>query len=153
MKEKLDMTLVKFAPLHQMVNADAHFDTVLDSLFGRDSHRRENAKNCWSPRIDVEETDDAIVLTADLPGLTKDGIRISTKDDILTIQGERKSETEVESRNFRRIERVSGTFCRTFKMPATIQPEHVEASYTDGVLKVIVAKSESAKRVDIEIKR
>lgn len=147
------MTLVKFAPFHQMANTDSQFDTVLDSLFGRGSRFPEDANTVWSPRIDVEETDDAIVLTADLPGLAKDGIRISTKDDILTIRGERKSETEVESRNFRRIERMSGSFCRTFKMPATIAPERVEASYTDGVLEVIVAKSESAKRVDIEIKR
>lgn len=146
------MTLVKFAPMHQMARANDHFDTVLETLFGRASLACETASDGWLLRVDVEETDDAIVLTADLPGLKKRDIQVSTKEDILTIRGERKSETDVEHRTFRRVERESGHFCRTFKMPTVIQPEHVDASYVDGVLRVTVAKSESARRVDIEIK-
>jgi HSP20 family protein len=148
----MDMTLVKFAPMQKASNGNPHFEHVLESLFGRSVQRPENEPAGWSPHVDVEETDNAIVLAADLPGLAREDIRISTKDEYLTIQGDRSTESNIEGRNFRRIERVSGKFNRTFKMPCVIQSEQVDASYNDGVLRVTVTKSDSARRVEIEIK-
>ena len=147
------MTLVRFAPLQSMARAETHFNSVLDSLLGDAGSDCDTQCNSWSPNVDVEETDEAIILRADLPGLNKDDVSISTKDDELTIRGERKTESESKDRSFYRAERGYGSFSRTFKMPATIQPKHVEATYTDGVLKVAVAKSETAKPFNIEIKR
>jgi HSP20 family protein len=106
----------------------------------------------WAPQVDVEETTDAIIIRADLPGLEKKDISISVEDHKLTIRGERKNEVEDKKSNYHRVERTYGSFRRSFSLPANVQTDSVEASYKDGVLEVSVPKSEVAKPKSIEIK-
>ncbi len=106
----------------------------------------------WSPRVDVKETKDAYEVLADLPGLNKKDINISLHDNVLTVKGERKSEEKSEDDNRYYAERTYGTFSRSFRLPNLVEQKDIRAEYKDGVLKVVLKKSEEALPRQIEIK-
>jgi len=97
------------------------------------------------PRVDISETDDNIQITADLPGVDKDDVEISIRDNTITIRGEKKQEEEEKGEGFYKIERSYGTFQRSFYLPSEIEEDKVEASFKDGVLKITLPKTEAAK--------
>ncbi len=105
----------------------------------------------WSPRIDVKETKDAYEVLADLPGMEKKDINISLHDNVLTVSGERKHEEKSEDENRYFKERVYGNFSRSFRLPYQVDHKDVHAEYKNGVLKVVLQKSEEAKPREIEI--
>jgi HSP20 family protein len=106
----------------------------------------------WSPSVDVYQTEDKIVVKADVPGLEKKDFDISVVNSHLTIKGERKHEDEVKEENYHRIERAYGAFERTFALPATVDAEKIQAEYKDGVLEVTLPKKEEAKPKQIAVK-
>lgn len=146
------MTLVKFSPARDPFAAHSRLNQMFDTLFSNRGSDWYQEPSTWAPEVDVEETKDAIVLRADLPGMNKKNMHISVEDGRLTISGERKGEHAAEGKNFHRIERTYGSFCRSFTLPATVLGDRVEASYKDGVLEVTVPKAEEVKPREIEIK-
>ena len=114
----------------------------------------EGATLSWSPRLDVSETDKALEIVADLPGMDKKDINISLDGDLLTIKGEKKEVKEKKDKHFHTIERRSGSFYRTLRLPVTVENDKIEANFKDGVLTLTLPKSkEAAKKVaQIEIK-
>ncbi len=105
----------------------------------------------WLPTVDVSETDDQVIVRAEVPGMDKKDISITMSDGLLTIQGEKKQETEEEKENYRFVERRYGSFSRSLRVPSGVDADKIEASYKDGVLKVAIPKSESEKSRKIEI--
>lgn len=106
----------------------------------------------WYPAVDIHETDTAIILEAELPGLKKEDIDIEIRENILTLKGERKDNKEIKEQNYYRQERRSGKFSRSITLPAVIDPEKVAASYKAGVLEVKIPKPEEQKPTQIDIK-
>lgn len=108
----------------------------------------------WSPAVDVYETPDELVLTADLPGVESKDIDVRVENQTVTIAGERKFAKEEDNRGYHRIERGYGNFMRSFAVPNTFDTEHIEANFRDGVLTVKLPKKEAAKprQVKVEIK-
>lgn len=100
----------------------------------------------WSPRLDVSETDQALQITADLPGLEKKDINISLEDDLLTISGERKEEREEKDKKYHTIERRSGSFFRSIRLPAEVERKRINAKFANGVLSITLPKSAESKR-------
>lgn len=122
---------------------DRVFENVWnDSDFVADA---EAGRRTWLPAIDIFESDDAFVATADLPGLKKDDIDVSIEDNVLTVSGERKFEKSEAEGTFRRVERSYGTFRRSFTLPRGVEPAKVEAGFEDGVLTLTLPKSDVAK--------
>jgi HSP20 family protein len=115
---------------------------------------QEDMDITWSPRLDVSETDNALEIVADLPGLKKEEIHVSLEDNVLAIQGERKEEKESKGRQYHTIERRSGSFYRALRLPVEVEKEKIEAHFKDGVLTLRVPKAKEAKRkaAQIEIK-
>jgi len=105
----------------------------------------------WSPAVDVAESDNELVLTADLPGLTKDQIQVRIEDGTLLIAGERKFVNEDKKTGYHRIERSYGSFKRYFSLPETVEAGKVEANYENGVLRITLPKKELAKPRTIEV--
>ena len=97
------------------------------------------------------DTEKAIIINAELPGLSKDDITLDVKENILTLKGERKAEKEVKEENFYRQERCFGTFERAFTLPGTIDFEKIKANFKDGVLMVEIPKPEEKKPKQISI--
>jgi HSP20 family protein len=106
----------------------------------------------WAPVVDIVEDDRAYLVQVELPGLRKEDLQITLEDCVLTIAGERKQEHEEKTRKFHRVERAYGSFSRSFGLPENVDPEKIEARFRDGVLAVAIAKSESARPRQIEVK-
>jgi HSP20 family protein len=104
------------------------------------------------PAVDIRETQDALTLIAELPGLKRENVHITLENSVLTISGERTFEKDAKEENYHRIERAYGTFSRSFTLPANVATEKVDASFTDGVLTITLPKSDEAKPRKISIK-
>jgi HSP20 family protein len=121
----------------------------------RERAPRPSAEAAWMPSVDVFERDGALVMRADLPGLTKDDVTIEVTEDAIRVAGERKKEIEEEKEGVYRLERAYGRFYRAVPLPDGVKPEDVKATFTNGVLEVTAplppAKSEaSVRRVPIQ---
>ena len=103
------------------------------------------------PALDVVEEKDQYVLKADLPGINKEDIKVSVENGVLTIEGERKSETEHKDKQIHRVERSYGRFVRSLNLGTNVDNSKIRASYKDGVLQLMVPKSEAAKPKAIDI--
>ena len=106
----------------------------------------------WLPSADVTETDEHVVIKAELPGLEAKDIDVSISGDMLTIKGEKKKEEEKKGEHYHFSERYYGSFERSFRLPSTVQVDKVEAVFEKGVLRVTLPKTEEARKKEIKIK-
>ncbi|MCP4616981.1 MAG: Hsp20/alpha crystallin family protein [Bradyrhizobium sp.] len=109
-------------------------------------------RNASLPRMDVSETDKAIEIEAELPGLETKDVQINLADNVLTIRGEKKSEREEKNKDYHLVERSFGSFARSVELPAGVKPEDITAEIAKGVLKVSVKKPAPKQSKQIEIK-
>ena len=114
-------------------------------------------ENDWSdkhftPDVDIYEDENTFNVVFDLPGMEKDKISISVKDDILSVSGERKTYDPDNDTYYRHYERKAGTFSRSFRLTKHIDSEHIKGSYESGVLTVKLPKKEEARKRTIDIK-
>jgi HSP20 family protein len=105
----------------------------------------------WAPSVDIYETENELVLKADLPDLEEKDIDVRVENNLLTIRGERKFEKDINEDNYLRVERAYGSFTRTFSLPNTLNSESVRAEYRNGVLSLHLAKLEESKPKQIKI--
>jgi HSP20 family protein len=141
--------LTTWDPFREMVSLRDELDRLFDSVFGR--FPRERGETYWAPPLDIEETEDAIVVRAELPGMNKEDIKVSLSGDTLTIAGERKQESEKKGKTYFRVERAYGKFQRTVTLPAEVEGDKAKASYKAGVLELVLPKSEKSKAKEITI--
>lgn len=106
----------------------------------------------WSPVVDIQETNNEYVIKAEIPEVKKENVRLTVEEGALTIRGERFKEKEEKGRKFHRTERSYGTFLRSFTLPPDADEKRIEAKFEDGMLNVILPKSEISKPKSIEIK-
>ena len=114
--------------------------------------RREGDGLRFLPAVDLRETDDALILEAELPGMTQKEMSVQVVGDVLTIRGERRREAEQKSKNYLRREMSTGIFERQIPLPAEIDPDKVEATYTNGILQVSLPKVPGAKSKTVPVK-
>ncbi len=149
------MTLIKWSPIRDLATEIFDLQREINRMFDRffrGFDEEEIAISTWSPRVDISETDDEYIVRAEVPGVSKDDIKVTIKDNVLTISGEKKQEKESKGENFHRVERVYGTFSRTFTLPGVVKVDKVEAKFKDGVLTIKLPKVEEAKAKEIEVK-
>lgn len=106
----------------------------------------------WNPPLDLMETESSLVAEIEVPGIDPDNIDISVTTDVLTFTGEKKKEAEDKGKTYHLVERKYGKFSRSIRLPATVNPDQVEARYKDGILTITLGKTEVAKRKRIEVK-
>ena len=141
-----------FRELEKMHNRLASFfDRGLPLLEGF-PEAEELTFAAWTPRVDVVEDDGEYIINVELPGVEKDEVKVSVKDRVLSISGERKSEKEEKGKKYQRVERAYGAFMRSFTLPEDAAREKLNANFKDGILKVHIPKEESAKTKAIEVK-
>jgi HSP20 family protein len=127
---------------------------LFDSFFGRrDGAATANGYGSrrWIPPMDLVETEDHLILRADLPGIDRDEIEIEVKDGVLTVSGERRAQHEEKREGFHRVERSFGRFSRSLELPKGIEADNIEASFERGVLEVRMPKPAERKPTRIEI--
>ena len=127
-------------------------DLLQDSIFDGRPGRRTREDGEWLPSLDVAETKGDLVVKAELPGMDPKDIDISLNEGVLTIRGEKKQEKEEKEEGYHLIERSYGSFTRSIRLPKDVQSDMIDASFKNGVLKVVLPKSEEAKKKEIKIK-
>ena len=135
----------------------SHFDPLANLRLFEDAFTRlvnEPAANRpWAPAVDIYETENELVLKADIPEVDLKDIDIQVENGTLTLKGERKFEThEGAKEGYHRIERSYGSFVRCFSLPETVDAEKVGAAYKNGVLTISMPKKEVAKPRSIKVK-
>lgn len=105
----------------------------------------------WSPAVDIYETENELVVKADLPDVELKDIDVRIENQTLTVRGERKFEQETDNKGFHRIERQYGGFQRSFAVPGMVDTEKVSADYKNGVLTVKLPKKEAAKPRSVKV--
>jgi HSP20 family protein len=146
--------IVQWDPFHELENMHRR----LTSLFNPDSRSdRRNGKESmivseWAPVVDITEDEKSFLIKAELPEVKKEDVHVTVENGVLTLTGERKFEKEEKNKKYHRVERGYGTFARSFTLPDNIDANKVNATYKDGLLTVTVAKSETAKPKQIEVK-
>ena len=147
------MTLVRwtpaFTPSRDLITMQDEVNGFIDSFFRANGRRAEAAP--FTPLVDIEETPEAFVLRADLPGVPQQDVKLSLMGDTLTIRGERHEEQTEKSSTRLRVERSGGTFERSFTLGAPVRSDAVKATYRDGVLEIRVPKAEEARLREIPI--
>lgn len=146
------MTLVRWRPVRGLLDIREDVDRLFDEFFFDLPAVRYSDGGFWSPRVDISETDDELIITAEVPGMEKGDLKVSVEDGVLTLKGEKKHEKELKDANCHRIERRYGTFQRSFAFPAGVEPDKVRAKYEDGVLRVTLPKAEEVEPKEIEVK-
>ena len=144
------MDIMEWKPFKEVTKLRSEMDRLWDDYFG--SGRRAFKSESWVPSVDVSETEDKIMVKAEIPGMDSKDIDISLSGDILIIKGEKKSEREETKENYHLVERSYGTFARSLRLPVGVEADKIEASYKQGVLTVTCPKKEEVKPKPIEIK-
>ena len=145
------MQLVKWNPMRDMLSFNSRADRFFNDFFNASRNVNVTGNWGWNPRVDIYEEEDAIVLKAELPGVEKDNITVDVENGVLTLKGERSSDSEVKEESYYRRERCFGSFERRFNLPENVDPDSITADYKDGVLKVGVPKPEETKPKQITV--
>jgi HSP20 family protein len=155
-KERSPATLGRWSPFSELDWFDyadpfgrpSRMRSVLGEMFGEG----RPASRGFAPSVDVAENDDEYAITAELPGAKKEDVTVELHEGVLTIRGEKKSEHEEKKDQARYVERLYGTFSRSFSLPPNASEDKLRASFEDGVLTIRVQKKEEAKPRVINIK-
>jgi HSP20 family protein len=142
------MALVRWDPARELDTLQTDLNRVFDTFFGG---RTANEARRWIPAMDLVETNDHLVLKADLPGLDKDDVEIEIKDGVLTVSGERRTEHQDSSNGYHRVERAYGRFSRSLSLPQDVDADQVQADFDKGVLEVRIPKPAERKPHRVQI--
>jgi len=142
------MSLIKYSPFADFDNFPAGLRVFQDSvnrLFAEPGSRP------WVPPVDIQETDHALVVKADVPDMEMKDIDVRLENGTLTLRGHRQFDAKKSEGGWHRVERSYGTFERAFTLPDTVDPEGVKADYKNGVLTVVLPKKELAKPRQVKV--
>lgn len=145
------MKLAKWDPFREMEAMLDPYSKSRDWPF-RSGRNLNMVDADWAPRADISETDDGFCITAEVPGIKREDVKIEVVDHVLNIRGENKQEKEEKGKKFHRVERYYGSFSRSFSLPENVNEDKIEAVFKDGVLALTIPKTEIKKPKPIEIK-
>jgi HSP20 family protein len=141
------MAIIRWQPAREVSSFQGLFGTFFDTPAGGQLSARR-----WVPAVDLVEEGDRYVLRADLPGLSENDVKVELEDRVLTVSGERRTESEQRSDGYHRVERASGRFSRALRLPAGVDDDAIEARFENGVLEVSIPKPAQSKPRRVEIK-
>ncbi|WP_417543533.1 Hsp20/alpha crystallin family protein [Marinobacter sp.] len=109
------------------------------------------SRSDWAPAVDIKETDNAFTIEAELPGMDKKDVKVTVRDGVLSIEGERKHEEKSDDKKVHRVERFYGSFMRRFTLPENVDDNSVKANFKDGLLTLTLQKAEPKEPKAIEV--
>ena len=146
------MTIVRWDPFRNMSTLQDRINRIFEEASSRSQDYDVEVSKCdWRPLVDIYDTEKSIMINAELPGLSKEDITLDVKENILTLKGERKFDSEVKDESYYRRERFFGAFERAFTLPSTIDPEKITANFNNGILQIEIPKPEEKKPKQISI--
>jgi HSP20 family protein len=145
------MALVRWDPARELDSLQSDMNRLFDRFFDTRPAGNGGAVRRWIPAMDLVENEGSLVLRADLPGMTEGDVEIEVKDGVLTVSGERRSDSEEKSEGFHRVERSFGRFSRALSLPEGVDAAKIGASFDNGVLEVTIPKPEETKPTRVRI--
>lgn len=146
------MNLIHYNPTRNPWRIRDEMDRFFNHFIAPTFEDDEMTEVNWSPRVDISEREDSFSVRAELAGLNRDDVKITMREGVLTIKGEKKEEAEHKDQNHHICERRYGKFIRSFRLPAPVSEKKIDASFKDGILNLTLPKAEEAKPKEIEIK-
>ena len=145
-------SVTRWSPTGDFASVQDELNRVMKDVFGRRWLKDEGGAVVWQPPIDIEEQPDRYTIHVELPGMKLEDLKITLEDNRLVIRGEKARTEEQKNAAYHRLERVYGTFERSFTLTHAVKSDKIEATYRDGILEVTVPKAEEAKAREIQIK-
>ncbi|OFV87674.1 MAG: molecular chaperone [Acidobacteria bacterium RBG_16_70_10] len=147
------MAIVRWEPFRDLVSIQDRMNRIFDEAFRVRTGGEEDwaLGGNWAPAVDIYEHEGNIVLKAELPGIDPKDVDVRVENNVLTLHGERKVDSEVKREQYHRVERAYGSFTRSFTLPNVVDTEKIKAEYSDGVLRVTLPQREEAKPKQISI--
>ncbi len=142
------MAIQRWDPFKELTSLKSQMDKIFETLLGEGEDIKSGS---WVPPVDIYETENEIVIKAEVPGVALNDIEIKVEDDTLIIRGEKKFERDIEKETYHRAERVYGKFQRSFIIPKSVDKEGIKASLKQGVLTIVLPKKEEVKPKEISI--
>ncbi len=147
--------ITRWEPLREMATLTDRMNRLFDEVWGRPLRRGGDDDSAmigaWAPAVDVLETKDGLQLTAELPGIDPKNVEVTVENGVLSLRGERSFEKAAEGETYHRVERVYGTFERSFTLPTSVDPDKIKAQFKNGLLTLTIPKREEAKPKPIKI--
>jgi HSP20 family protein len=143
-------TITRWDPSRGSASLQDQVNRLFEDNFIRDRSGHADLAT-WAPPVDIYETENELVVKADLPDLQEKDIDVRVENNTLTIRGERKFDKDLNEDNYLRVERAYGPFMRSFSLPNTVTSESIRAEYHNGVLTLRMAKREESKSKQIKI--
>lgn len=144
------MAVIRWRPWNELEGLRRDMDRMFDNFYRSESSDVENLSGLYPP-VDIKETKDELILTTEIPGISKDDINISFSENTLTIKGEKKEEKKESDHNYHKVERRFGSFQRSFTLGTQVDADKVNASCKDGILIIEMPKKEEVKPKEIPI--
>ena len=142
------MSLIRYQP----INLFDHFNDDINRYFGNmRSKTAASQARSWAPAVDIREEENRYLLSADIPGVAREDIEITLEDGVLTLKGERAGGAGSNGKDYRRKERMHGTFLRKFTLPETVDMQSISATVKNGVLDVVIPKQAKPQPTRITI--
>ena len=142
-------TIARWEPFRGVSTLQEQINRLFTEAFDRKGE--ESSLSAWAPAVDIQETEQELVVKADLPGIDPKDLDIRVENNLLTIRGERKFEKKVNEDSYLRVERSYGSFARSFTLANTVNAEAIQADYHNGVLTLTLPKREEAKPKQIKV--
>ena len=144
------MSLMSFPTLSTLTRTLHDMRSALDRAYG-DEWNSPTTTTFWAPRVNIRETGEEIEISADLPGVKKEDLSVGIENNMLVLRGTRQSETEGKEGIFHRVEKIYGSFERSFSLPAGLVRDKISASLKEGVLMVRIPKADEAKPKVVQV--
>jgi HSP20 family protein len=142
-------TITRWDPFQDVLSLREAMNQLMEESFVRPTGT-QNGKN-FTPALDFSETAEGYLVEAALPGVKPEDVEITVENNVLTIKGETRQETDSKQRNFHRVERRFGSFQRTIGLPTTVKADAIKADLTHGVLRLEIPKAEEVKPRKISV--
>jgi HSP20 family protein len=142
------MAIIRWDPFANISTLQERVNRLFEDAF---PHPQADEVCAWRPLVDIYETEIAVVIQADLPGVSKEAVSLEVKDNILIIKGDRTDTADAKEDQYYRRERSCGTFHRAFSLRYSIAPEKIKASMKSGVLKVEIPKPQEEKPHQVRV--
>jgi HSP20 family protein len=145
------MAIIRWDPFRDMVTLRERMNKLFEDMAASRGEEKDLTTSSWAPAVDIYETENEVVLTAEIPGIEEKDVEIKVEDNTLTLRGERKFEKETKEENYHRIERAYGSFFRSFTLPNYVDQDKIEAEHENGILKIRMPKRAELKPRKVKI--
>jgi len=145
------MAIIRWDSFRDMVTLRERMNKLFEDMAASRGEEKDLTTSSWAPAVDIYETENEVVLTAEIPGIEEKDVEIKVEDNTLTLRGERKFEKETKEENYHRIERAYGSFFRSFTLPNYVDQDRIEAEHENGILKIRMPKRAELKPRKVKI--